>query len=390
MRVALLTCLHAFDDAYSVTRVIRDQVRMFQRAGHEVTLFCKQGFDPSCGTIPEISSISLPGFMGRKMELVRDEFVARFGTGLLEPYDIVVCHDLWFAPMLGWDGYREGIRLVAPRTKAVWFHWTHSTWRPLKGNPVGEPGHVFISLNKDAVVGISEMYSVPKEAIEVIYNPSDVTDLLSPDSQRVVAETRLLDADVLGVLPFPIGRIESKGIAIAMRVYAELARKRMVNVLLCGGRADRAGPKAARWGKDFTEVAAGTSLRWFWAHELKAAGGRWNPCIPNRVVRELMGLSNLFLWPTQGEACSLAIAEARTAGALVVLPKHRVEGMKEFSDEDCLLVDWSADFDVTAALVEAQLERFVRALRRRRAWSRDGIWFDQMKPMLERRAKGTW
>ena len=38
MRVALLTCLHAFDDAYSVTRVIRDQVRMFQRAGHEVTL----------------------------------------------------------------------------------------------------------------------------------------------------------------------------------------------------------------------------------------------------------------------------------------------------------------------------------------------------------------
>jgi hypothetical protein len=385
MRVALLTCLHAFDEAYSVTRVIRDQVRMFQRAGHEVTLYVKQGFDPKQGTIPEISTLTLPGFMGRPMELVRDEFVQRFGHGALEQYDVVLCHDLWFAPMKGWDGYREGIRIVAPQTKALWIHWTHSKWRPLAGNPVGLPDHVFIALNRDAIEGISRMYSVLFKQIDEVWNPSDVTDLLSPDVQRIVGATSLLECDLLGVLPFPIGRYDSKGIDKALATYGELSKKYRVHVMLCGGRADRTKAKIELLTKHLKELPSG--LRWWWAHEFDP---RWMPCIPNRVVRELMGLSNLFLWPTHSEACSLAIAEARTADALVVLPDKGVEGMTEFSDADAILIPWHDTPAGAAARVEPHLERHIRRLRRRWQWSRDGIWATQMKPMLERRAKGTW
>lgn len=397
MKVAILSALHSFDDAYSVTRVMRDQVSQLEAAGHDVTWYVKQGFETKWGSHPSISPLTLPGYMHGKADVVKAEFIERFKDEL-QPYDAVLCHDLWFAPMLGWEGYREGIREVAPTTKAKWFHWTHSTPHcGLKGNPRSVPGHIFVALNHDAIEATKKAYST--ENVEVLWNPSDVTDMLSPEARVIVHKTNLLDCDVLGVLPFPIGRLESKGISKAMEIYGAIAKLRRVHVLLCGGRADQVSKARmktiggatfapGRWMPYWTEAFNKLGVKHWWAHELNPS---WTDRVPNSVIRELMPLSNLFIWPTKGEACSLAIAEARTSGGpLVVLPEKGVHGMNEFSDEDCVLVDLLGWERFVESAILFRMERFERRLRRQYQWTRKGLWESQVKPMLERRCPGTW
>lgn len=373
MRVAILTALHSFESAYSPGKIIRDQVWMLERAGIEVVLYVKQGFDPKHGTLPCIAPVQVPGFMGRPVQTVASDFEARMLPELAS-YDAILAHDLFFLDMF--RGYREGIRLVAPKIPARWFHWTHSTPRPQR-EAEGVPGHAFIALNHESVPSLAKMHSIPESAVRVVWNSSDVTDLLSPEAKGVVDELKLLDCDILGVLPFSVGRAKDKGIDKAMRVYARLGDNFRVKVFLAGCRMNMGKPRSekARLDAEFKELG----IEYWWATDVRP---RWLEFVPNKVVRELTALSNLFLWATRGEACSLAIAEARTSGGpLVVLPEKGVQGMTEFSDEDCLLTDFS-DPAKCAAAVEQLLPRWVRRLRRQHDWSRDGIWEKQLRPLL--------
>lgn len=396
MRVALLTALESFDDAYSVKRVIVDQAKMLAAAGHDVVLYVKQGFHSTYGTLPCIATVQLPGYMHGDHERTRREFVERFGGDELTSYDAILEHDLYFLDQH--KGYRMGIRDIASRTKAKWFHWTHSVPRPIM-DAKGMEGHVYISLCHESVPTVAEMYSIPEDQVEVCYNPSDITDVLSPETAALVEETNLLDCDILGVLPFSIGRLKQKGIQLAAAYYAGIGKHGdRVKVLLCASRTTRNQAEVDRWDQEFAQLGP-SRCEFLWMNRLRP---QWSEFAPNRVVRELLGLSNLFIWPTIGEACSLAIAEARTSGGpFCVLPESRVAGMREFSDEDAYLCYWQEghwqrkvfrqpDDVAKEILARCDLDRYRRRLCRQYAWSRRGIWEQQLKPLLERRCPGAW
>lgn len=403
MRVAILTALESFDDAYSVKRVIVDQVHMLAAAGHDVVLYVKQGFHDTYGSLPCIAELELPGFMHRDYERTAREFVERFGQGELNGYDAIFEHDLYFLDQH--KGYRAGIRQVAPTTTAKWFHWTHSVPREVM-DARGMPGHTYIALNRESVPELAAMYSISEDQVEVCYNPTDVTDLLSRETAELVQELDLLNCDYLGVLPFPIGRLRQKGVQLAVPYYAGISKHGYrVKVLLCASRTKSAEAQRelAKWEQEFQRTVAHTQCYVEWASRVRP---QWNEFTPNRVVRELMGLSNLFIWPTIGEACSLAIAEARTSGGpFCVLPESRVAGMREFSDEDSYLCYWQdgpwqqkvfrqPDDVATEIVAKCDLARYRRRLRRQYEWSRPGIWRRMLKPILDRRCPGpageTW
>lgn len=411
MRIAILSTLPDFDDALSIKRVVVDQVKMFQAAGHEPTLYVKQGFLPTHGTMSCISSVQLPGHMVREKEkpetrheICRRDFVQRFGRGELERYDAILTHDLYFLDTH--QGYRSGIReicassdLVGPKIRGKWFHWSHSTPRPPAGDPTWVSGHTYIALNTEDIKPVAAMYKAPLDAVEVCHNPADVSDVVSDASGSVVQEFDLLNADFLGVLPFPIGRLDQKGVHRAVDYYAAIARRGFrVKVVLCASRCGDRMKLLSDWEAAFEAKTKGTTCQVIW---MPRARPQWVDTTPNRVVRELMALSNLFIWPTIGEACSLAIAEARASGGpFCVLPESRVSGMREMVDEDGCLVYWQDGFwrdrkfrqadDVAAEILRQDLERFIRRLRRQWEWSRGGIWARQLRPLLERRCPGAW
>lgn len=394
MRAAILTTLGDFDDAYSVKRVVTDQVWMLQEARHEVVLYVKQGFDPGLGTLPCIAAKTLPGFQHGDFARTAKEFNDRFGGGELAGYDVVLTHDLHF--LNTHQGYREGIRRAAASTKAAWIHWSHSVPTPRQGDGAMVPGHSFVALNREDVPYVAMMYKAKPSDVDVCRNPSDATDTVG-EAGAFIRENRLLDNDFLGVLPFSVGRLHQKGIERAVKYYSAIAdRGYRVAVVLCASRCDdqKGVGELRRWSKEFE----GSKCRIIWT---AVARPEWAATTPNTVVRDLMRFSNLMIWPTIGEACSLAIAEAQSSGGpFVVLPAGRVRGMRELADCDTAVVNWQEGIwrkkqfrkpeDVAKEICEYDLERFVRRLWRQWKWTRQAVWEEQLRPILMKRRPGAW
>jgi len=400
MRVAIITSLPSFQSYYSVARCVRDQVLMLERAGHDVTLYVKQGFNDSFGTLPCVNrNVFTPGIQVTDKRAQAEAFATRFGKGELASYDAIFTHDAVFLDSM--VGYREGIRMIEGSVPGKWFHWSHSVPRRLKGGN-GIPGHTYISLCEEHVGGICDMYRIQPSQVGVIWNPTDITDTLSGPTSKLVGEFSLLDCDILGVLPFSTGRLKQKGIQRAVGYYTELAKLGYtVKVLLCNALSSGPGGEPKKTFEPlFREAAEGLPITILWMSDIRP---EWGFYTPNEVIRELQLLGNLFIYPTIGEGFSLAIGEALVGGGLLVLPESRVPGMKEISDSAVYLCYWqegswekkkfkppSVVADEIVSFGGGMLTTFVDRHRRRWKLSRDRIWASMYVPVLEKFCPGSW
>lgn len=371
---------------------------MLEAAGHDVRLYVKVGFNPAFGSLPCIAEAKTPGFMrveGRTQETVAADFAKVYGHGELDGYDAIFTHDFMFLPSL--RGFRDGVKLIADTvTKPKWFHWSHSVPRT-QGQPGHAiPGHIYISLCQEHVPGVISMYAAEPEQVEVVWNPSDVLDTVDPRCRAVAEQLRLLDTDILGVLPFSIGRIDQKGIQVALPIYAELSKKHRVRVLLCNSLSDSVEGETSRkeWDTKLKALVAAVGpgdFKWWWMSQVSQSWARWTP---NEVLRDLLRLSNVFIYPTIGEGFSLAIGEAMSGGGpLCVLPSKGVKGMEELSAlGGTQLVAWRnkpwredkalRPMPELAAEIEPNLAPYIQRLHRQWKLSRTGIWEMQLAPTL--------
>lgn len=404
MRVAIISSLPSFQSYYSVARCIRDQVTMLERAGHEVTLYVKQGFNPKWGTLACVSdSVFTPGIQVVDKTGQANEFAKRFGKGELLGYDAIFTHDAVFLESM--RGYRDAIRRIEPDVPGHWFHWTHSVPQRKRGAGWnGMEGHTYISLCQEHVDALCGMYRITPQQVGVIWNPTDAADLFSEATQAVIRDHELLDADILAVLPFSTGRLKQKGIQRAVEYYCELARLGYrVKVLLCNALAHGPGlaPKTVH-EPIFDKWAADLPIDILWMSDIRPD---WVHYTPNEVIRELQMIANLFIYPTIGEGFSLAIGEANVGGAFMVLPESRVAGMKELSEGDpdtflCYWQEgpWQKKRFKAAKTVAAEIKAFGPGTldhhvgRNRRRWrlSRDRIWREMYLPVLTKHCPGAW
>jgi len=404
MRVAIISSLPSFQSYYSVARCIRDQVTMLERAGHDVTLYVKKGFNPHYGTVDCVSpTVFTPGIQVADKKAQANAFATLFGKGELDGYDAIFTHDAMFLESM--SGYRDAIRRIHEIVPGHWFHWSHSVPTRKKGAANnGIPGHTYISLCEEHVDALCGMYRITRKDVGVIWNPTDITDTLSAPTRKFVDEFGLLDTDILAVLPFSTGRLKQKGIQRAVSYYTELARMgHRVKVVLCNALAQGPGlePKKV-FEPVFIEDAAGLPIDIIWMSDARS---EWCGYTPNTVIRELQLLSNLFIYPTIGEGFSLAIGEANVGGAFMVLPESRVAGMKELSagDSDTFLCYWQVGawqrkkFKEPSVIAReianfgpGTLDRFIGKHRRRWRLSRDRIWREMYVPVLEQHCPGDW
>lgn len=404
MRVGILTALPSFEPYYSVARCVRDQVAMLTAAGIDVRLYVKVGFNPTFGTLPCIAEAKTPGFMtveGRTQETVAQEFAKVYGHGELEQYDAVFTHDFMFLPSL--RGFRDGVKLIAPTVKKPkWFHWSHSVPRSLGAAGQAIDGHIYVALAKDHIQGVMDMYHAALEQVHVVWNPSDILDTVDSRTRGVAEQLRLLDTDILGVLPFSIGRLNQKGIEVALPIYAELSHRYRVKVLLCNSLSDLVEGQIARaeWDVKLKTLVAAVKpgdFQWWWMSEVVPGWARYTP---NEVIRDLFRLSNLMVYPTIGEGFSLAIGEALSSGGpLCVLPEKGVKGMEELAELGGVqLVSWRnkpwredktlrSTTELANEIDDGRLSPYVQRLHRQWALSRTGIWEKQLNPMLDKHVR---
>lgn len=412
MRVAILTDLERMDDAYSVCSVVRDQMRIFNDYGVTHTLFVRKRFH---GDIPQSTQSVLTHIkpyhydedeepLTRFKEEV-DSLVSGDSRGVgyraaLTGCDTVITHDLvnssWNLP------HNRAIRKVASECPKKWFHWCHSNVGTHHDH-VRYPSSMkyeamdgtYVFPNEAAAARASEVIHGSKTA--VCYNPRDVRDLFSfsRETTHLIRAWDLFDHDIMQVYPFVMPRWREKGVPHLLTLFGDIKRRhKRVKLILVNAQAD------SDFGRQEIEIIRAKARRcrleegvdYFLTSMVPFEG--WARTVPQSVVHDLMVMSNVFVFPSAIECCSLVQAEAAVMGKLLVLNSDYAP-MFEYATQTTMAYPFSQNdpdkdgvfYKRVAGLLAAELEKdrilTQKTYSQNCVCNRDWIWKNQLKPLLE-------
>lgn len=355
-RVAILTTLRDFNPSYSLVSVIKDQLVMHHHYGYDVTLFTLEGFTgevPSYTTIKRVlPAITLEPYKGVTYPPSWKEDAKRVEKILREEaqdFDIIITHDWIFIDT--YLPYNIGLRDAKLRAKQ--FHWIHSAPSVRKefiDNPhanryVMPQNSKLVYLNHDKTIHVAEMYGTLPSDVGVVHNSLDPRTFwgFSEFVSGLISKYTLFEADIMSVYPLSSTRmVDGKQVDALIRLHAELKKLGYaVRLIIPNAHANHEKEK-----KQIVELQAWSKKLGLSHYEViftsledkqYEIGG-----IPREYVSELFRLSNVFIFPTYSENCSLVLLEAMASGNFLVLNKM-CTGLLEFGGENALYLDFGKE-----------------------------------------------
>jgi len=359
--IGWFTCHYNWDKAYSLTSVIEDQLIMNLKHGYKCVLFVLPSFQDE-DKVPmgvEIRKI-VPQFVlenyrnfsfpsnYKEEERKVVEMLKKDATDI----DVMIAHDMHFI-----DTFLPYCRAIHEVTqydliKAKWLLWTHSapSSRDIqKDNPhnarFNRPRNAkLVYLNNHHALSLAEMYGTFLSEVRVVHNSVDPRTFgnLHPLVENLINKYDLLSADYMGIYPVSSTRMVSgKQVQKAVKVFAKLKeRGHNIRYVICNAHANAQHEKEtikdlqtlfASWGLSTNEVIF-TSLE---------ESPKYEASVPRDVVSQLFQLSNVFVFPTVSENCSLILLEAMLSKNLLVLNED-VPQLKEFGKDHALYFKFSS------------------------------------------------
>lgn len=354
-KIGIFTTFYNFDSSYSLTSVVRDQLLMLIRAGYSPVLFVLPSFKDDdkvpAGTeirkvVPQIilepyKEFNFPKNWKDDVKKIK-EAVEKNCADITH----LICHDIFFIDT--YLPYNIGLREA--NIKAKFYAWTHSapSNRPvLEDNPHANrytlpPRTKLVYLNHTQTIELAEMYGAWVKDVRVVPNAKDVRTFweLDPLVLKIIDKYGLLEKDIISVYPLSTPRmISGKGLDKAVKLHSklkELGYKTCLIVPNAHANAERDKQAIAslrsvalEMGLDATDLVF-TSLE---------DAPKYESGISAKAVSDLFRLSNIFIFPTISENCSLVLLEAQLAGNLCVLNKN-VRQLAEFGGHESLYFDF--------------------------------------------------
>ena len=359
MKVAVLTSFYEFNSAYSLCSVVESQLVSLVKHGYETVLFVHDNFkdDAKVPAGVEIRKIVprflLTDYSNHQEVSPKLESEAKQAYEALKEHtkdiDVIFEHDLifqgWFLP------YCMAIHKLASESKIKWFHWIHSVPNPRPAD-LKHPHTLrytlpnnskIVYLNNYGLVRAAEAYSSFPKDVRIVYNPVDprLFHKLHPLTESLLDKYAILEADFVQIYPVSTPRmIDGKGLKILIDIFAALKKQnRKVALIVCNAHANDKREKqliaetlsyASQQGLSPAEVIF-TSLE----------DVNYELGVPREVVSQLFQLSNLFVFPSASENCSLILLEAMLSKVLLVL-NNNVGSMREFGRENALYFDFGS------------------------------------------------
>lgn len=436
-RVAILTSLTDYAPSYSLVGIILDQARSLARNGYEYDLLCLKNFnadhrdrlqreeglnvryelpqtrlvDYKTGEGPRGTTDKELGFEQQVLGHLNGD-PGKGTTGyqqILDPYDVVITHDLMF---LSWHlPQNAAIRKCIERwPDKNWLHWIHSAPSQRPGDTVypstlrfeAAPHSTYVFLNDSQKHECALMLGTTRDRVATVYNPKDVRDVydFSRETRAMIAAYNLFEHDLMQVYPFSTPRWTVKGVKqlvkLAMNWRQQGVKSKLVLVNAnCNSAKDKKFlSELERYIQDSDlQLDHDVILTSRFAKQAKL--DEWLYCVPQRVIRELVQMSNLFVFPSPLECCSLIQAEAAIAGKFMVLNRD-CEPIMEFGGSKCLHFRFTLNdpdiketrqyyTDVAREIwAEIQTETAVMVATRARnqTYNRDWIFRTQIEPLL--------
>lgn len=341
MRIALLAPFGDFASSYSLSHVVVGQAEGLRRAGHTVEIWCLDTVMPECHVTERVCNLVRPCL--RTQPSVSDQTdPERTGTHAHDIFhalcrfkpDAIITHDVMF--QAGYIDFARAVHDISdfPESRAVaWYHYIHSVFGPDDHTPGNwyryrvPQGHSLIYPNTSHVAALARRYMVPQTAVFSCPNPRDPRafwNVLECTSD-IIDRYRVLTRDIVQVYPFCITRAVDKGVPELIRLFDEMSAHADVLLLLADANSNTESAAGVRSKLRTLAPRLGKSLVFLSEH-----GPETRNATPNSVVSELFRFSNLFVFPTRGEACPLVLAEAAMSGVHVVL-NESVPALREYA-----------------------------------------------------------
>src|SRR3990167_4917561 len=337
-KVCIFTTFSEISEAYSLNRIVQDQLKMLLSHGYSPTVIVAESFEPagiyadSRVTLKRIPNV--PVYNEVKKDESFDDDVKKLEvalTNILKDVDVVITHDVIYQNAA--LKHNLAARKVADGLPGLkWLHWIHSATspvtlanlKPIFGDQYLEvitkpfPNSFYVFFNYYSVPRVAQNFGVPQEIVRVVHHPSDLQAVfgLSEDVARLVSDKKIYSADAICVYPIRLDR--GKQVQMVIKTMAMLKEFELsVKVIIVdfhstGGDKvtyrDELKNLAIDWGLNSDEI--------IWTSEVKE---QWNVEIPHEDVMGLMRMSNVFIMPSVSESYSLITQEAGLNKCVVVL-----------------------------------------------------------------------
>jgi len=422
--IAIIFLIDEWNEAYSLTSIVKSQIRSLVRHGYRPRVLIYQNCSPWLFRNKVNYRPCIPQI---RYDFDKDRADASFFRSVrnvagilkenLKDIDTVLVHDVLFFDFF--LPYNLALRKAAKGLKDIrWLHWCHSgpSKPSRRGYPYsmlykGMPNTTFISVAKAHRKGFSKMYGVPIDRVKTVYNPRTTEDFLglSALSAQIVQKTDLLAADIVDVVPAAIFRM-SKQVEICVYIMAALKKEgKSVRLIFVNPFGQSSGYK---------HVACLLHLQWlahkvgltdkevFFTSELDLALA--NGC-PENVMKDLFSLSTIYIHPSLGEACSLTLLESAITKNLCILNKN-LPTFKEIAGDDAIWIKcdnliygfkkagyslryYYSHYVKNKAYYQRLAKKIVRHLKKdkplsfftkvKKEFNEDFIFETQLKPLLE-------
>jgi hypothetical protein len=324
MRVAILSHFQSFAPSYALAVGWYERARMLEYFGVDFTFFTAKNCPPR--SFPNQQSVlhTIPGSrpFKEKVERFTDQYIE-----LLANYDVVCTADLIYQRKGNFLAWNQAARNAARVIKPWWLHWIHSSWTNRPGNlNLKDPDSLryqmmdrsfLVYLNEAESGNLMQMYDTTADKVRHVHNPKDprVFFDMHPHSWEIIKRLKLYEKECVCIFPHCSTRMDAKGIDAVIRVVAAVKRAGLsVGLVFCNANARKVQKEIGDKRKYIADRGLIEGEDYMFTHELD----NYQP-MPRQVVRDLMQVSNLFVFGSWRETTGNVFQEAQITDNTLVL-----------------------------------------------------------------------
>lgn len=338
MRVAILSHFQSYAPSYALAVGWYERAKMLEYFGVDFTFFTAKNCPE--GSFPNQRSVlhTIPGSRPFKEKVKR--FTQQY-IELLADYDVVLTPDIIYQRKGNFLAWNQAARNAARVIRPWWCHWIHSSWvqRPNHIN-FKDPDHLrFTMMDRSFLVYLNEaeshqlvqMYDTEPKWVRHVHNAKDPRIFydMHPFSWRIIKQLKLYQKEAVCIFPHCSTRMDAKGIDSVIRVMAGLKRAGLsVGLVFCNANARKVQHEIKEKRQWIADRGLVEGKDYMFTHELD----EFRP-MPRKVVRDLMQISNLFVFGSWRETTGNVFQEAQISGNLLVLNQH-LPCLQELADRD--------------------------------------------------------
>lgn len=361
MKIAILTYFYDLNPGYSLVGIVGDQIRMLTAYGHDVTVFTREQFDYEKFPNPDYKRATMKSvlpFMHLKdydsatnitpehVEIIKQ--TTQVMVDELRDMDVIFTHDFVFT---GWNLPLCIAAMNACKAfpQVPWLHWIHSI--PTAGRDWWTAGswptnHRIVYPNETDRVIVAEAYHTDSDRVRTIPHIKDLRsffDFSDVSCELIRQFPMLMQADIVQVYPAAADRQSAKNVPAVIEIFSYFKRH---DYRVCLFIANQWATTTQR-REELDEIKArAKELGMVLGSDLiflsDCLDGQYTTGLPKHVLRELLMLTNVFIYPTTHETFGLVLPEVLLASGCMVVLNRSLDMQREISGNNGLFFDFGS------------------------------------------------